>query len=430
VIPARSKAMLFQLLVLIGLGMAKSTIAHASQCDWQDYLSYLFSQDKPFNRAAYVKKVEHFERAISSKKLNGLDKLTAMDQIALIEAFTKSNHVNPLNLAEILERNPVFRKKIEKIGKKIKTKNGYRLSNLNHVFDEIYTATNPQFDAILSKKWKGKDKQLIDQWINQELGKRNMESVAKSLGILKDETAFEAFKLWKQRHRNGIKISVNTAANGPMIYYLKTLGNLPNIKLFKVNEKLFEKIEKEGLESIKPELYAHYRNSAISQLIYNNIKKNYGRAFKALAAYYIYQNWNEIKKQSNLYYNMASTAIGNLLIDEEDLQDQINKTFSLEAAQEEEIINTMQAISDESNGNLRPEDIWNQVKAHLELTNEDLKPNITNPDQKLSDQKNKVSEHDVETVSLKILREMKHKKMIKPSVIIEYVKWIHHQKTK
>jgi hypothetical protein len=398
--------------------------AIATKCNWNDYLSYIFTKKKPFNQLAYTKKVEQFEKAISLNQLNAVEKLSPIDQVALIEALTKTNQVNPLNLAENLQKHPVFRNKILKISKKLKTKNGYRLSNLNDVFDEIFRLNNPQFDAVFTKKWKGKEKELIDQWINQELGRRNMESVAKQLGLLKNETALEKFRLWKQRQRNGIEIALNASTNGPMIYFFKTPGKMPNIKFFKANESLLNKIEQNGLESIKPELHAHYRNPAIAQLVYDNIKKNYGRVFKALIAYYTYQNWSEIKKQTQLAYNIASTGIQNLFIDNQKLQNQIDKTFSLEEAQEEEIMNTLQTISDESNGKLKPEDIWNQVKAHLELTTEDLKPNLINPDAKLSDHKNKVNEKEIEAISLKLIAEMIEQKTIHPSVIQQYKNWL------
>ncbi len=402
--------------------------AKATRCDLNDYLSYLFTKKKPFNQAAYLKKVDYFEKAISSNRLASLEKLSELDRVALIEAITKSKQVNPLNLAEALETNPVFRKKILNISKKLKSKNGYRLSSLNDVFNEIFDAANPKFDAILTKKWKGKPQQLIDQWIDRELGRRNMQDAAKSLGILKNETTLEKFRLWKQRHRNAIETSINASSNGPLIYFFKTPGKMPDISFFKANEKLFEKIEKNGLESIKPDIYAHYRNAAVSQLVYDNIKRNYGRVFKAMIAYYTYQHWNEIKNQSKLLYNIASTTIGNLFVDDEELQNQINKTFSLEEAQKEEIINSLQTLSEETNGGIRPEDIWNQVKAHLELTTEDLKPNLTNPDAKLSNHKNTVSDQDIETISLQLLAEMKKQKTINSSVITQYKKWLGSRK--
>jgi hypothetical protein len=399
--------------------------AKAVQCDFRDHLNHLFSKKKSFNKTHYENKVSEFQKAIAEQTRIKYEGLSPEDRIALLEAMTKNAHTNPLNLGEILEKNPVFRKKVMRITKQLKMKNGFRLSNLNQVFDEMFASIHPKFDALRSRQWKGQRDKLINQWIDQELGRKNMESAAKSLGILKDETAMERFRIWKKRHQNALNLSMNLSANGPMLYFFKTPGNLPKVSFFKSNAKLFEKIEREGLESVKPEIFTHYKNKATAQVIYDNVVRNYTRVFKGVMAYYIYQNWDETKTQVKLMYSLGKNSIESFFLDENELQQQINRTFSLEAAQEEEIMNTIQTISEEQNGKIAPVDVWNQVKAHLELTTEDLKPNVTGNEEpgSDSDRKNRVTNEQIQQVSLKLLNEMVEQKTIQPSVLKKFESW-------
>jgi hypothetical protein len=206
-------------------------------------------------------------------------------------------------------------------------------------------------------------------------------------------------------------------------------GSLPKIKFFRANEDLIKKIEKEGLEAIKPELYAHYKNRAVAQLVYESLKKKYISAFKAIAMYYVYQHWSEIKGQTQLVYNIGKNTIESFFLSDEDLQKQVDQTFSLDQAQEEEIINTLQTLAEEQNGKLLPNDIWNQVKMHLELTAEDLKPNFTGKKKNDgSDQKQIVTEQEIISTSLRIIKELVDQKTIHPSVFSNYKQWIINNK--
>ena len=403
--------------------------SNAVICNPIEQLRSLFRKDKPFDRDAYQLRVEEFKKTIINNKWEKVEKLSSIDQVALMEALTKSKGRNPLDLADLLQKDPKIRNQVLNIAKKIKSKNGYRLSNLNQSFDQLFEVIHPKIKGLPFFKWKTKKNQVIDQWIGHELGRRDLETAARNLGILKDENAIEKFRLWKKRHSNAINISINASLNTASLRYLGAPGMLPKVKFFRANEDLIRKIEKEGLESIKPSIYAHYQNAATAHLVYETIKKNYIRAFKGIALYYLYHHWRETKGQLNLVYNIGKNSIESLFLSDEKLQKQVDQTFSLDRAQEEEIINTLQTIAEEQNGKLAPNDIWNQVKAHLELTVDDLKPDFTGKNKSIpTNQKKVVTDQQITMTSMKILNELVDEKTVSPSILKKYEEWLKNRK--
>jgi hypothetical protein len=83
--------------------------SNAVICNPIEQLRSLFRKDKPFDRDAYQLRVEEFKKTIINNKWEKVEKLSSIDQVALMEALTKSKGRNPLDLADLLQKDPKIR---------------------------------------------------------------------------------------------------------------------------------------------------------------------------------------------------------------------------------------------------------------------------------------------------------------------------------